>query len=70
MNILVRVGVRHKARLKCGWAKVEARREHVMEELIELIFIAFHDFIEACWSLFTEINTEHAANRLRAEFHI
>ncbi len=43
--------------------------EHGMEESLEAIGIAFHDFFEGGWAFSAEVNAEHAADALGREGH-
>ena len=38
--------------------------QHGMEESLEAIGIAFHDFFEGGWAFSAEVNAEHAADAL------
>lgn len=43
--------------------------QHGMEESLEAIGIAFHDFFEGGWAFSAEVNAEHAADALGREGH-
>src|SRR5260221_10627528 len=58
---------RHEARLVSRRRKVDAALEHRMEELVEALAIALHDFGEALGRNVAEVQTKHAADRLRRE---
>src|SRR5690606_24969108 len=60
---------RHEAGLECRWRQINAFVEHRMEEGIEALFVARHHLLVIDRYFGSEIESEHAAYRCRAESH-
>src|SRR6187200_1523639 len=68
-DIVAAVRCRYKARLECARREIHAGIEHRVEETIETRFVARHYRVVAVGNGVAEIQTEHAADRLRRKRH-